>query len=51
MQNSQVVKKGCSPHKTQGEIRCEIKGGSQEMTKVNSKKFKNNNSGKFGAES
>ena len=30
-QNSQAVKKECSPQKGQGEKRCEIQGGSQEM--------------------
>ena len=29
--NSQAVKKGCGLQKSQGEKRCEIKGGGQEM--------------------
>ena len=41
------------PQKSQGEKRCENKGGSQEMAVIlfNSKKFNNNNSDEFGAES
>ena len=31
IQNSQAVKKGCSPQKGYGEKRCEIQGGGQEM--------------------
>ena len=31
-QNSKAVKKKCGPQKGQGEKRCEIQGGSQEMT-------------------
>ena len=30
-QNSQAVKKECGPQKGQGEKRCEIQGGGQEM--------------------
>ena len=30
-QNSQTVKKECGPQKGQGEKRCEIQGGGQEM--------------------
>ena len=32
--NSQALKKGCSPQKIQDKKRCEIKGGSQEMTVI-----------------
>ena len=47
------MKKGCGLQKSQGEKRCEIKGGSQEMAVmvVNGKNFNNDNSGEFGAES
>ena len=31
IQNSQTVKKECSPQKGYGEKRCEIQGGGQEM--------------------
>ena len=31
IQNSQAVKKECSPEKNYGEKRCEIQGGGQEM--------------------
>ena len=31
IQNSQAVKKVCSPQKGYGEKRCEIQGGGQEM--------------------
>ena len=31
IQNSQAVKKQCSPQKGYGEKRCEIQGGGQEM--------------------
>ena len=31
IQNSQAVKKECSPQKGYGEKRCEIQGGGQEM--------------------
>ena len=31
IQNSQAVKKECSPEKGYGEKRCEIQGGGQEM--------------------
>ena len=45
-QNSQAVKKECGPQKGQGEKRCEIQGGSQEMA-VMDKNFNYDNSGEF----
>ena len=41
----------CGPQKDHGEKRCEIQGGSQEMTVMVGqwKKFNNGNSGEFGA--
>ena len=33
-QTSQAVKKECGPQKGQGEKRCEIQGGSQEMAVI-----------------
>ena len=34
IQNSQAVKKECSPQKGYGEKRCEIQGGGQEMAVI-----------------
>ena len=34
IQNSQAVKKVCSPQKGYGEKRCEIQGGGQEMAVI-----------------
>ena len=31
LSNSQAVEKGCGPPKNQGEKRCKIQGGGQEM--------------------
>ena len=52
-QNSQAVKKECGPQKGQGEKRCEIQGGGQEMAVMVGlwKIFYYDNSGEFGAES
>ena len=44
--------KKCAAPKSQGEKRCEIQGGSQEMAMlIVAKKFKSDNSGESGAKS